>query len=92
MYCTECGKVFIAALDYDMDGCHVVECPHCRHEHCRVVKGGRVTEERWSSRVQRIDVPPARVWRATNQPMATGTAAAFLRQRWLNRDGYGDSG
>jgi len=36
--CTECNKGIVALLDYDIDGNHVIECPHCGHEHCRVIK------------------------------------------------------
>ena len=84
--CTECGKAFVARLDYSMDGNHVVECPWCAHEHCRVITGGVVTGDRWESRMQRVNVEPRRVWRSETLPMVTSTAAAFIRDRWLNRD------
>lgn len=84
MHCTECNKLFIASLDMALDGNHIIECPYCRHEHCRVVDGGKVTEERWSSRHQRVDVPARRVWKSDKQPIATSTASAFIRDRWLN--------
>lgn len=84
MGCTECGKLFVAGLDMGVDGNHIIECPHCRHEHCRVVEGGRVTEDRWSSRHQRVDVPSKSVWKSEKQPIITSTASAFIRDRWLN--------
>lgn len=56
MNCTNCSKNFIAQLDMSLDGNHVVECPYCGHEHCRVVKAGKVTGDRWESRQQRHDV------------------------------------
>lgn len=89
MHCTHCSKNFIAAIDHSLDGNHIVECPHCRHEHCRVITNGKVTGDRWDSRMQRVDIPPARVWQASNQPIVAGTASAFLRDRWLNRADYG---
>jgi DNA-directed RNA polymerase subunit RPC12/RpoP len=85
MNCTNCSRNFIAQLDMGLDGNHVIECPYCAHEHCRVVEAGEVTGERWSSRVQRVDVDARCVWKADSQPIITSTAAAFIRSAWLNR-------
>jgi len=85
MYCTECRKNFIASLDLSLDGNHVVVCPWCGHEHCRVVKGGKVTEDRWDHRLQTHAVASRSTWRADSQPIVTSTASAFIRERWLNR-------
>ena len=82
--CTECSKLFIAALDYDIDGNHIVECPWCGHEHCRVIKGGRITQERWSSRGQRVDVGKRNVWKSDVLQAQTSTTSHFLYERWLN--------
>lgn len=84
MNCTECHKSFIAQLDMSLDGNHVVECPYCGHEHCRVVKAGTITSERWSSRAQRHDVHKRNVWKSDSRPARTTTAAEFIRQVWLN--------
>jgi DNA-directed RNA polymerase subunit RPC12/RpoP len=87
MECTECGKTFRAELDYSVNGNHVVECPYCAHEHCRVIVGGRVTGERWDTRHQRVDVPARHVWKSNVTPGAqTSTAAWFIRERWANRE------
>lgn len=85
MNCTQCHKNFIAQLDLNLDGNHVVECPYCGHEHCRVVKNGKVSGDRWQSRKQRIDVDQRCVWKSDSQPIVTTTAAAFIRDLWLNR-------
>lgn len=85
MNCTNCSKQFIALLDFGLDGNHVVECPYCGHQHCRVIKNGEVTEDRWSSRLQRVDVDKRCVWKADSRPIVTTTAAAFIRDAWLNR-------
>lgn len=50
LWCHDCGKDFEALLDYDLDGNHVINCPHCDHEHCRVIKAGVVTDDRWGQR------------------------------------------
>lgn len=84
MHCSECSKAFIAQLDYSLDGNHVIECPYCGHEHCRVISNGEVTSDRWDSRKQRIDVNGRCVWKSDSQPAQTSIASAFIRERWLN--------
>lgn len=87
MNCTNCHKNFIATLDMGIDGNHIVECPYCAHEHCRVIEKGKVTSDRWDSRLQRVDVDASRsVWKSDSQPIVTSMASAFIRERWLNRE------
>ena len=50
MYCHACAKDFTVELEIELNGNHVFECPHCEHEHCRVVEDGVITGERWASR------------------------------------------
>ncbi len=50
MYCHGCAKDFSIDIDMQADGNHVFKCPHCQHEHCRVVKDNVVTDERWDRR------------------------------------------
>lgn len=85
MNCTECHKNFIAQLDFGLDGNHIVECPYCGHEHCRVIKDGVVTGDRWSSREQRRDVDKRSVWKSDSQPVMTSTTSQFIRDAWLNK-------
>lgn len=85
MHCHECGKGFIAQLDMALDGNHIVECPRCGHEHCRSIKAGVVTGDRWETRAQRHDVDKRCVWKADSQPIVTSTASVFIRELWLNR-------
>ena len=89
MHCTHCSKTFIATFDLRLDGNHIVECPHCGHEHCRVVKDGVVTSDRWDSHVHTHKVPSRSVWKSQTVPLQTSTAAHFLRERWLNREDVG---
>jgi len=86
MYCTNCSKNFVAELDFGIDGDHVVECPHCDHEHCRTITNGEVTGDRWSSRNNRprIDVSKRRIWKHSVLQMRTSTASSFIRDRWIN--------
>lgn len=85
MECTNCPKSFVATLDMGVNGNHVVECPYCGHEHCRRIEDGKVTGERWDSRLQRVDVDKRCVWKADSAPIVTSMASAFIREKWLNR-------
>jgi len=50
LYCHNCGKYVQFNLDLSLNGNHVLACPDCRHEHCRVVKDGKITDDRWDQR------------------------------------------
>lgn len=50
LHCHNCGKYVQFDIDLSLNGNHVLKCPNCGHEHCRVVKNGIITEERWDSR------------------------------------------
>jgi hypothetical protein len=49
LYCHNCGK-YVRFDVPETDGNLVIVCPNCKHEHCRVVKDGVITEDRWESR------------------------------------------
>jgi DNA-directed RNA polymerase subunit RPC12/RpoP len=84
IYCTNCFKNFFAELDFDINGQHTIECPYCMHEHCRKIENGRVTGDRWDSRIQRKDAICCQVWKSDVIQAKTMTASALLRERWLN--------
>ena len=50
LYCHGCDRYVQFDIDLELDGNHVLECPNCGHEHCRVVRNGRITGDRWDSR------------------------------------------
>jgi DNA-directed RNA polymerase subunit RPC12/RpoP len=50
LYCHNCGKYVQFDIDMELNGNHVLKCPNCGHEHCRVVKDGVITDDRWDSR------------------------------------------
>ena len=86
MNCHQCSKNFIAQLESELDGNHIVECPYCGHEHCRVIKDGKVTGDRWDTREQRVDGRAFRsTWKSDSQPIVTSVASAFLREAWMSR-------
>lgn len=87
MYCHECGKNFVALVDFSLDGNHAIECPHCGHEHQRVIRNGLVTDQRFgSTNGNKLDPHrPRRTWKHQTLPALTTTASAFIRERWLDR-------
>jgi Zn finger protein HypA/HybF involved in hydrogenase expression len=50
IYCHGCGQYFRVDFDTNKKGNHVVKCPTCQHEHCRVIENGRITSTRWDRR------------------------------------------
>lgn len=87
MYCHDCDKNFIATLDYNIDGNHEIICPHCGHEHCRVIEKGIVTSDRWDSRYgNNIETDTQKTWSHNSLKVNTSSTSHFLRNRWLNRE------
>ncbi len=88
MYCTQCGKNFIARLDFSIDGNHEIICPHCGHEHCRKIEKGKITDARWDTRNHvKVVAETQRIWTHNVIKASTSSAAEFLRERWLNKEG-----
>lgn len=50
LWCHECQRYVQFEIDIELNGKHVIICPNCGHEHCRIVNNGVITEERWESR------------------------------------------
>jgi len=50
IYCHACGKYVQFDIDTSLNGNHILNCPSCGHEHCRVVTDGVITDGRWDSR------------------------------------------
>lgn len=84
LHCTDCGKSFVARFDNAIDGNHIVVCPWCGHQHCRVIKAGTVTGDRFDSKVERVEVPARSVWK-TASGLETSSASHFLREKWMER-------
>ena len=82
-YCHDCSKNFIAIIDYDIDGDHEIICPYCGHVHCRVIKNGVVTDDRWgSTNGAKVKDRTERVWTHSNLKMASTSTSEFLRNRF----------
>jgi uncharacterized paraquat-inducible protein A len=50
LHCHACGMYVQFSLDTAINGNHVLNCPNCGHEHCRVVRGGKISDVRWDQR------------------------------------------
>ena len=85
--CHQCGKNFIALLDFWLQGNHIIECAHCGHEHCRVIVRGKVTGDRWDSKWgdKRNAHRPRSVWKSSSLKATTTSASEFMRDLWLRR-------
>jgi hypothetical protein len=94
LFCHACGK-YVQFDVPETDGNLCVVCPNCKHEHCRVVKDGVITEDRWDSR---NGISNGMVMYATGTS-STGTSfissytltasttsgsSTFIAQSWLN--------
>jgi len=84
--CTNCRKTFRMRVNFDVNGNHIMVCPHCGHHHCRTIKDGVVTGDRWDSRNTLLDVvPEGSFWKSTTIGAETTTAFNHIRQAWLGR-------
>jgi hypothetical protein len=86
IYCHVCGGYVQFDLDLSMNGNHVLCCPRCAHEHCRVVRDGQITGERWASRNGYTYQLTANVAYTTTTTWASTsvTSSTFLWQSWAN--------
>lgn len=50
LWCHNCGLYVQFEIDMELNGNHVLNCPNCDHEHCRVVNNGIITDDRWDTR------------------------------------------
>lgn len=93
LHCHACNCYVQFSMDMSLNGNHVLHCPNCGHMHCRVVRNGVITEDRWASaNGQAIPVyattsSATSTWTAyTSASSATTSTSAqyFLYQSWSN--------
>lgn len=91
MRCTNCSKDFVAELDFSINGEHIIECPHCGHEHWRKIEAGKITEARWGAGdpTHGVKVNKRSVWKSSVLKAQTSTVSHHLRDLWLNRSDHG---
>ncbi len=84
LWCHECSKYVQFDMDLSVDGNHVLECPNCGHEHCRVVKNGKITDIRWDSR-NGPNIPTFAVTFTSSSTWDTSRASSiFLYSAWMD--------
>ena len=99
LFCHECNNYVQFDIDVSLNGNHVIKCPKCGHEHCRVVKNGIITDIRWDSR--NGNIPPYIPSTAFNTNNVTSSTTStydnyisnstvssdtslYTYQRWMN--------
>ena len=79
-------KVFIATLDFSINGNHKIVCPRCGHIHYRGIKNGKITEDRWTAAAgETIEVDTTDAWAPDVIKRECSVASVFLRDLWLQR-------
>lgn len=90
LWCHGCDNYVQFDCDVALNGNHVLECPRCGHEHCRVVRDGRITDIRWGQRngptwvmsVSNATVSGTSTFTVTNS--TSGTRDVFLYSAWMD--------
>ena len=99
LWCHECDKYVQFDIDTELNGNHVIICPDCGHEHCRVIENGVRTEVRWDSR--NIDMQAATTYMATGMTSSnastynaytgsqgiTTASTQYVYSAWMNLSG-----
>lgn len=88
LHCHECDKYVQFEIDISLNGNHVITCPNCKHEHCRVVKDGIITGERWDQRNGNSFYVTASVTTYTtisidSTSYSAGSASTYLTGLWF---------
>ena len=86
--CHVCNKMFIAELDFSINGDNIIECPNCGHEHYRTIKDGKITEARWDSSKIVTRVKGKSVWKSNVIKARTSSVSVFIRDCWINRSDF----
>ena len=91
LHCHNCNKYVQFDIDTEIDGNHVLNCPKCGHQHCRVVKNGDITDQRWQSRNGPTITLTVIAYSTTSTyttyadvTTVTGIGAAFLYNSWTS--------
>lgn len=102
LYCHNCTRYVQFDIDVSLNGNHVLLCPNCKHEHCRVVVDGIITGERWSSRnnAPTFTITITRATATTSytsqydrmvtagSTVGTATGSTYLASLWLSSTAY----
>lgn len=81
IHCHGCDRWVQFSLDTSVDGNHVLRCPVCGHEHCRVVRNGRITDIRWDRR-NGITIPVSATGTTVASVYTSGSASTYTTAYW----------
>ena len=93
LHCHNCNKYVQFDIDLNLNGNHVLKCPNCGHEHCRVVKDGIITDDRWDRRNTNsynisgvtITVSSTSTYNSyVSASTTTSTGSVFIYSSWMN--------
>ncbi len=86
LWCHDCEHYVQFNMDLSVDGNHVLECPNCGHEHCRVVKDGKITDIRWDSRngPSILIIASATTFSTSSTWDTSGATSIFLYGSWMD--------
>ena len=96
LWCHECSSYVQFNLDISLNGKHVLNCPKCGHEHCRIVKDGVISEDRWDRRngsstpgTSSMSVIYATnvAWTTASTFNSTSATNSFFYDSWINSSG-----
>jgi len=80
LFCHHCDNYVQFNLDLTLNGNHVLKCPKCKHEHCRVVKNGQITSDRWDQRNYTYWITTA----SYSAISSCSSSSYYLRSSWAN--------
>lgn len=98
IFCHECNQYVQFNIDVELNGNHVLQCPKCGHEHCRVVINGIVTDERWGQRngnfptfhvTGTITYSTVSIVNVMINTSSAGSGTGTFYQSWANTSTYG---
>lgn len=90
--CTNCPKIFDFKLNTSLDGNYRIHCPNCGHTHYRVLKKGKITDQRFPDNDDQIlyeDIKPmkssCRDFTKETYEDNTEERAGFFKRLWTER-------
>jgi hypothetical protein len=90
LHCHACDTYVQFKIDLSLNGNHVLNCPKCNHEHCRVVKDGVITDERWASRNDGTPTFQLQAYSTSSTSTFTmyaqnnDSASTYMYESWMN--------
>jgi len=88
LFCHGCDKYIQFDMDLSLSGNHVLKCPNCGHAHCRVVRDGKITDDRWDQRNGfTFNISGYSITSTSVSTYSTYTGSTVMYNSWLNSTG-----